>query len=58
VEEESKNATKVAEEDEAANNEFDSSWTESSKDGNESAFSPDQSKDEDYGKCLSVLTDP
>jgi hypothetical protein len=53
--EESKNATKVSEEEEAAKNEFDSFSTESSKGSNESAFSPDQSKDEDSGKCLSVL---
>jgi hypothetical protein len=56
-EEQSNNATKVAEEEEAAKNEFDYSLTESSKGYNESAFSPDQSKDEDEdsSKCLSVL---
>jgi hypothetical protein len=51
-EEESKNATNISEEEQAAKNEFDSSSTESSKGGNESAFSPDQSKDEDSGKCV------
>jgi hypothetical protein len=54
-EEQSSNATKVAEEEEAAKNEFDYSSTESSKGGNESAFSLDQSEKEYSGKCLSVL---
>jgi hypothetical protein len=54
-EDQSKNATKVAEEKEASKHEFDSSSTESSKGGNVSAFSPEQCKDEDSGKCLSVL---
>jgi hypothetical protein len=48
-EEESKISTKVAEEEEAAKNEFDYSLTESSKGGNESAFSPDQSEDKSSG---------
>jgi hypothetical protein len=54
-EEQSKNTTKVAEEKEASNNEFDYSSTESPKGGNDSAFSPEQSEDEDSSKCLSVL---
>jgi hypothetical protein len=57
-EEESKFATKVAEEEKSAKNEFDYSSTESSKGGNDSAFSPDQSEDEDSCKCLSVLCYP
>jgi hypothetical protein len=64
-EEESKIAIKVAEEEESAKNdglstqpEFDSSSTESSKGGSESAFSPYQSEDEDPGKYLSVLYYP
>jgi hypothetical protein len=53
-----KKETKVSEEEEAANNEFDSSSTERSKGGNENAFSPDQSEYEDSSKCLSVLCYP
>jgi hypothetical protein len=57
-EEESKMLTKVAEEEEAAKNEFNSSSNEISKGGNESAFSPEQSEDKDFSKCLSVLYYP
>jgi hypothetical protein len=56
--EESKIAMKVAEQEKEAKNEFDYSSTESSKGGNESSFSPDQSEDEDFSKCLSVLCYP
>jgi hypothetical protein len=64
-EEESKIAMKVVEEEEAVKNdglstqpEFDSSLTESSKGGSESALSPEQSEDKDPGKYLSVLSYP
>jgi hypothetical protein len=64
--EEAKIAMKITEEEKAevknyglsTQPELDSSSTESSKGGSESALSPEQSEDKDPGKYLSVLSYP